>query len=309
MPYSGDVVIDMALTGFVRTYPFRRQKFVQREIAKRWPAKSPEGKYKELGFELVDQHENPRISDRSKAAEIGYDMTEATFETEPSRIKIPVSARTIKNAPPGYDPMKQGAFAVFHYCMLYEERQLAALADATTNTTAPANNWDVDAATILDDISDACEAMYDTLGAYPTDIVIPQKVANAMILQQDVLDLIKAAAALQQPMKILSKLRGPNVLPEPFMNMVPHIPNVQYNSAAKGATRVLAPVWSDNVTLYLRDDDSQGSTWAINPAHVDYTIVKWRENDPSGWYVACDYEMDWIEVTSEAVYQLTALLS
>lgn len=302
MAHSSDVVVDVTLTNFVRDYRFERQMFAGDAVAPILPVTSFKGRYKELGKELLNLHVSDTSGDRAETNEIGLDVTEKTYEAIERRLKIMVTDKEIRSAPRALDPMRRGAIAVTHALKLRQEDRIQTLAGATSNTSTPSNDWNLDAATIVSDVNAGIASMKGILGFKPTHWLIPDHVADEIAAQQDIQDLIKTAAAMGRPVEILNTLHG-GALPSVMFGLRVIMPTVMFNDAEPKATENIVRVWGDDSYLFSLAPGGEGASWAVQPQSLAFTIVRWRSNDPAGWWIKAVHEKDEIEVTTEAVHK------
>ena len=302
MPSIHDVRVDVTLTNFVRNYRFERQLMAHDLIAPLVPVTSFAGRYKELGKELLNINVSDSGGERGETNEIGYDVTEATYEAIERRLKILVTDREIKYSPSKLQPMRQAAIAVTHALKLRQEARIETLAVATSNSTTPGNDWDNAAATIVADVNAGIAAMKGILGFKPTHWLIPDHVADEIAGQATIVAAIQAAAAMNRPMELLNTLHG-GALPSVMFGMKVIIPTVMYNSAEPGAAIVVARIWDQDSYLFSLGGAGTGANWAVQMQSTAFTIVKWRNPDPPGWYVKAVFERDEIEVTPEAIHK------
>jgi len=134
--------------------------------------------------------------------------------------------------------------------------------------------------------------------------VIPDDVARELAVNVNLRKEMETAGSLAGTGADFFRWQNGLNLPNPFFGMQLVIPNARYNSGTKGA-RVLSQVWSNEVFLLYVDPSSRSMTWAIQPQAQDYTVYRWRSEDPRGWFYSVEYKRDAVQVTSEAIYKLT----
>ena len=304
MPRSVDVVVDVTLTNFVRRYAFEKQFFVGDIVAPIVPVTSFKGRYKALGKELLNIDTADTAADRAETNQIGYDVTEVTYQAIERRLKILVTDKEIRSAPNALDPMKQAAITVTHALKLRQEKRIVDIASATgaTHRSTPSNDWDLDAATIVVDVTQAKLLYKALMGFEPTHLVLPDHVADEVAAQQDIQAMIQAAAAMQDPTQILNTISG-KALPSPLFGMTLLIPTVMYNSAEPGAALSVARVWGDDAYMFGIGSPGTGINWGVQFQSVAFTIVRWRNNDPEGWWIKAVHETDEVEVNVDGVWK------
>ncbi|GAG34291.1 unnamed protein product, partial [marine sediment metagenome] len=131
-----DARVSMPLTGFVRSFPFDKQKKAGLIVAPKESVPSAVGTYKIRGQELADIHISDAAGDRSKANEIGAVVTGGTYETYPYSLGWFVSEREMREAAMALQPLKHAALSCAHALLLRHEVRVQTLAAATANATA-----------------------------------------------------------------------------------------------------------------------------------------------------------------------------
>ena len=295
------VRIDTTMTAFMRAYKFGDQ-FAYDRLARHVTVPTSAGRYKTLGSEMSDINVADQAGTAGEAGVIGATMSEATFKTYERKLKTLVTDKTIREAPAIFNPMKFAALLCTTGLKLRAEKRVSDLADATSNTTTPSDDWDDELATIVADVNAGKKAFKTALGDKPTDWLIPDHVADEIVGQADIVDLIKYSAAMAKPTSILDNLSADD-LPKRMFGMNVLMPNCRYTTNEPGVTRVLANIWGDESYLFRVDPSGMSNGWAVTPTSRNLTVVKWRTNDPEGWWVMAVWEVDHIEVAAGACHQ------
>lgn len=298
---ASDMAIDTTMTNLVRAYRFEDQVSICDTVAPIKPVRSRSGRWKTRGKEAVDIHVSDLAADRSETNEIGFAVGEQTYYIDTRRLKLLVTdeeaeERGILNA------ATEGVILLRHATLLRQEIRIRNLADATTNETTPGTDWDT-SSVIHADVTAAKIAFTDLLGLPPTHIAFGDHVANEIASNADIKADIVTATNLPDGRGFINLIDG-KTLPRMMWGLQVLVPTVMYNSAARGATRVLTRVWGDDAYMFRIDRSTRTDTWAIQPQTLAPTIVRWRNPDPGGWYYKLMMKRDEQELTSEAIHQL-----
>jgi hypothetical protein len=203
--------------------------------------------------------------------------------------------------------MRQATLTLRHFLRLKKETRLVTLATATSNSTTPSFDWDDDDnATIVKDINTAKAGMYTALGWSPTHILFGQHIADEIVGQADIIDLIKYSAAMAKPTAILNNLSSDD-LPPRMMGMQTIIPQAQYNTISPGLTAVYANVWVDDAYLFHLDPASQSPTWAKTFESLGMsirTVPDAKRGAHGGTFVVGTWEYEVKETTAAACYKI-----
>lgn len=227
-----------------------------------------------------------KTADRAEAREIDWSVSQTAATAEEHVLKISVSDREQRQGGvTGIDPRRAKTELLSDRLALAKEVRVATALKKISGTTgqlnlgaAPANNWNVDNATIEADIQTAKEAIHDAIGIEPNTIVIPYKVANAISVQQDIREIFKYTVDGRQLLGA-----GPNILPPEIWGLRVIVPRGRLVSSASGQTNTFTDVWGDDVrVLYV----SQAAS-LMNPS-VLYTfqvpgsqrVTTYRTDDP-----------------------------
>jgi hypothetical protein len=307
MPDYRDVRVNVTLTNVIRDYKFQNVNLIADIVAPPAPVISSIGTYKTLGRELLSTQHSDALGQEGELTKIGYEMSSSTYECMPYGLKMLVTDREINQAPPGFDPMRQAAITLLHGLKLREELRIVTLAQVAgtpTNYSTPSNDWDVDNATIVADIN-AAKVLFEANmgGPDPTDFVIPNHIANEMVNQQEILALLSAVGAIPRPLDVLNLAVTGSDLPGSIFGMKLHQPKARHNTANLGATEVIANLWGDDAYMFLIDNDLQGASWARQFRLTDVAIRQWRSFDPLGWWVGAEWEVDEVQLNSNAMWR------
>lgn len=289
MPDVTQVRIDQTLTGYLRNYGYERQRMVADIIAPREKTTSEQGRFKTLGDELLNIHVADAVADEAPTNRIDYAVGEDTYLAVERSLKILVTDRQIRQAPNKLAPLQRASVHCMHGLKLRKEYRLVATASATGNTYTPGNDWDAAASYPTEDLAVAKNTFKgNSYGIEPTHFVMGDHIADEFAGNRNVTDLIKSAAALSQPMQILSTITGKR-LPRFIMDMEVVVPSARYNTAEPGAALSVSPVWADDAYLFTVDPSGDNSGYMTQFQELGYTVIRWRSNDPTGWWIRVLY--------------------
>ena len=289
MPDVSQVRIDQQLTGFVRNYGYEKQRTVADTLAPAQKVTSETGTFKTLGDELLDIHVADFVADEAETNRIDYAVGSDTYIAIERSLKMLVTDRQIRQAPNKLAPMQRAAVHCMHGLKLRNDYRFVTVASATavagSQTTTPAADWSASTAYPTEDLGVAKNAFkVSSYGIEPTHFVMGDHIADEFAANRNVTALISAAAALSQPMQLLTTISGKR-LPRFIMDMEVIVPSCRYNTAEPGATLSVSPVWGDDAYLFAVDASGDNSGYASQFQELGYTVVRWRSNDPAGWWV------------------------
>ena len=307
MPNPIDYQFSVPLTNWVRRYPIETQTMAQDRVAPIVQRKNGKGEYQYLGLEMYDVDVDDTLGNRSEPHELFYDAPTTTFATKEYGAMIFVSNKEKAEAMSPWDPIRQGILSCQHFLRLKKEQRVEALATASAQSATPTFDWsDDDNAVIIKDIANA-KAAFKTAHGFKADaILFGDHIADEIVAQADIKDMVKYAAALQKPTAILNNLSGTD-LPNPFMGMNLIVPSAMYNTAVKGAARTPANVWGDNAYLFATDTGSQSASWAKTFQSLGMsvrTVPDAKRGARGGQWIICTWEYVVTAVTSTGVYKI-----
>ena len=304
MPDYRELRISVALSNVIRNYKYEEQTLIQDIVAPPEPVGGSSGTLKTLGKEILRTGISDALGPHGKASELSYAAGEATYACAPYALKMIVTDRDQRDAPAIHNPRKHAAIMCMHGLKLRRELRVVAKADATSNATAIAPDWDDGSATIVADILAGKKSSKALLGFKPNTIVFGDHVGDEIVGQSNIIDYLKTVAALQKPSSWFESLDGSD-LPSKFFKMMLLQPDCMHDTALEGATISLSNIWGDNAYLFHIDKTGNTRTWAITAMRMPMTVMTYKSNDPSGEWVKCEWEYDTVEVNSDAVYELT----
>lgn len=190
------------------------------------------------------------------------------------------------------------------------EARVKALLDASTNTAAITNHWDTAATTTIEaDIAAAKKAMRLKLGLSPNTMVLGQTVAEAVMRNATVRELIK-----YNPNGLLANGQIPTTL----FGLKVLTPNLIQDNALPGAAAAIADLWDGETVYFLYIDPAGAGTTMTallrfrNAGDAQpFATSEWRDPDQSAkktWYGTEVRETEKV-ATPEAIYTLTDALA
>lgn len=302
---SKDMAIDTTMTNFARAFTFEKQMFAGDLLAFPKRVRGRNGQWKNRGLEAQDVHTSDIGADRAQSGEIGFAVGETPYFIDTRRLKTLVTDEEIEERGP-IDPALEATVLLKHALKLRQEIRIFNLADATSNDTAIGTNWDT-SADVHTEINAGKEAMKTRIGSHPTHILFGDHVADALLANTALLPDWNVANALDPGTKMFTLMSGKK-FPREAWGMQVMIPDVTFNSAAKGAARTLVRIWDQDCFLFYLDPSNRSMTWAIQPQMLDITIVRWRNDDPGGFYYKAMMKRDEVEATSESIQQLVDVI-
>jgi hypothetical protein len=307
MPNPIDYQFSVPLTNWVRRYPIETQTMAQDRVAPIVQRKTAKGEYQYLGLEMYNLHVDDTLGNRTEPHELFYDAPTTTFTTKEYGAMIFVSNKEKAEALSPLDPVRQGILTCQHFLRLKKEQRVVTLAEATSNSTTPSFDWDDDdSATIVKDIATAKAGLKANHGFAATDILFGDHIADEIVGQADIIDLIKYSAALQKPQAILDNLSGEDLPPRIFrMNRI--TPTAMWNNAQPSATASYKNLWADHAYLFVNDNANQSAPWAKTFQSLGMsvrTVPEAKRGARGGMFVICSWEYVVTEVTDTAIYQI-----
>lgn len=190
------------------------------------------------------------------------------------------------------------------------EARVKALLDASTNTAATSARWDTAGTTTIEaDIATAKRAMRLSLGLNPNVMIIGQTVAEAVMRNATIRDLIK-----YNPNDLLSNGQIPTTL----FGLKVITPNLIQDGALPGAAAALADLWDVETVYFLYVDPAGAGTTMTailrfrNAGDAQpFATAEWRDADKSRkvtWFGTEVRETEKV-ATPEAIYTLTNALA
>ena len=81
----------------------------------------------------------------------------------------------------------------------------------------------------------------------------------------------------------------------------------RYNSAAPEAAITPAEVWLNSTFVWRVDKSNRTTTWAVQPEMLKPTVIRWRNDDPGGWWYKVVSKRDEIELTAGSIWEITTV--
>lgn len=271
-------LVDQLLTNLGRKYT--PAGFIADRVCPRVSVVKEQGKYPvwtRADFHRTDV--DPLVPDRAKTKRIDFTASTEDYTCEEYALATDVSKRERDNSTDVLGLRNTKSNGVRDIIALSREKRVKALLDTVSNSSTPANNWNVDLATIEADIVTAKEAVYDDIGRPPNSIIIPWKVANAIAVQQDIREVLKYTVNGKELLSL-----GENALPARLWGLEVIVPMGPQSteSAEDAATQTFAEVWGDDaLVLYLQPSpDINNPSVAYTLQTAGFEVRSWFEDDP-----------------------------
>ena len=287
-------IIDPVLSSIARQY--KADGFVYDQLAPSISVAARSGQYPTFsGFfgDDSDADSLQPVDDRAPTPEVSFDWSTDTYLAQDFRLKATITPTERSQAQAIGDPLHLDRSKLDHLLTrmaIRREVRLAAALRATGNggqltggSASPSNKWGVDAATIEADVTTGALAVRAKIG-FPTNVMaMDWKVAVTVAQQQDIRELIKYTVPGERI------LAGGYELPPVLFGHSPLIARAIRNTAKKGATESLSPVWDDHVRLlYVAPNAAWGipsTAYAfrapVNGANGQTQVVdRWNSDDP-----------------------------
>lgn len=307
-----DVHQDAALTNFAIGY--HPGQFVAERIAPPVMVNKESDKYyiwdRQSAFQVGPDADGKRSlrPDKTESYEVDFGLSTSTYTAEEYALKILVSDREKKNADSVLKLRDSKRRRLQDLLMLEQELRVASLLTTSANwdtnhTDTPDNKWDVDAATIEDDIDTAKIAVRQAIGVEPNTIVIPDQVAKAVKKQQDIRELIKYTH---------SDLLVNGDLPPRLFNLDVIIPGATYTASGEGASSpTYSDVWGEAVVLlYVDPEPVIDSPTAVKIFRAEnWNVDTWRVSEKKSEAIEVSVIQDEVLTSNISGYLYTNTLT
>jgi hypothetical protein len=287
-------IVDPVLSNVARQYS--PDGFVYDQVAPSIPVAARSGQYPTFSGFFGDDSDSDSlqpIDDRAPTPEVSFDWSTDTYLALDFRLKASITNTERSQAAAIGDPLRLETSKLKYLLermALRREVRIAAALRATGNggqltggSASPSNKWGVDAATIEADVTTGALAVRAKIG-FPTNVaVMDWKVAVTIAQQQDIRELVKYTVPGERI------LAGGYELPPVLFAHRPLISKAIRNTAKKGATESLSPIWDDHVRLlYIAENAAWGvpSTAYAFRAPIDgasgqsQVVDRFRTDDP-----------------------------
>jgi len=304
-----DVYVDAALTNFSNVH--KNGRLVADLVMPPFRVAKDSGKYLEMGKEEfhIDDGEDLILED-GEAKTMTIDGEWKDFVTTPRALKKFIPQRQLDLASPPWKVEKTVVEKLTNRLKLsleYRVWQLAlARSVADSQTTTPANNWNVAAGTPGLDIAAAKKTFREATGGLEaTHMVMGASVADALCIHDDII-----GKRAYTDKKVLSYGRQ---LPSPLFGLTPIVPEGQYNSADEGAAASYTAIWATDCYLLAIESpgleyDGWGCQFYVGKR---FKVRKWREEKrgyDGGLWIQVQLNQKEIEVNTLALWELKDLL-
>lgn len=316
-------IIDPVLSNIARQYS--PDGFVYDQVAPGIPVQARSGQYPTFsGFfgDDSDADSLQPVDDRAPTPEISFDWSTDQYLVQDFRLKESITNTERSQAGAIGDPLHLEASKIKHLkdrMALRREVRIATALRATANggqltggTASPSNKWGVDAATIESDVTTGALAVRGKIGFPTNTMVLDYKVAVAVAQQQDIRELVKYTVPGERI------LAGGYELPPILFAHSPLVSNAIRNTAKKGASESLTPIWDDHVRLlYI----ARTAGWGIPSVAYSFNapidgaqgqnevVDRWMEKDPPVEFIRAWEAKDEKVCAPDAGYELSDCLA
>jgi len=299
------------LTGVAVDAAAKDEGFLQDLVMPVVPVKKSQFKYAKWRTDQkkeIDRTERPVGHGANEATKIGRDYLAGS--TRPQALKIDIPDEILNDSPdPEIFKAKQIENTV-RKLRIGIERHLKELLDAATQTNAASAKWDVVTNTTIEtDVNLGKKTMRDKRGVNPNYIIIGQTVAEAVLGNNRIRELVK-----YNPNDLLARY----TLPPTLFGMIPLSPGLLVDKANPGAAADIAPLWDgESVYLVYVDPNSTSDTLTAILAFRNtengepFAVETWRDPDKSAkkdWF-STEVSQEEITVANEAIYRITDTLT
>jgi hypothetical protein len=299
------------LTGVVVEAFAKPEGFLHEKILPIVKVKKSQFKYSKFRTDQlkeIDRTERPIGHGANEATKIGRDWVPG--ETHPQALKFDIPDEILSDSP---EPEILKAMEVENLVRKLKigiERHVKELLDAATQTNAAAAKWDVVTNTTIEtDVNLGKKTMRDKRGVNPNYIILGQTVAEAVLGNNRIRELVK-----YNPNDLLSRY----VLPPTLFGMIPLSAGLLVDNANPGAAADIGPLWDDE-TVYLVYVDPNATVNTLTAIVAfrnteegePFVVETWRDPDKSAkkaWY-STEVAQEEITVAPEAIYKITDTLT
>lgn len=293
---TSNVYVDPVLTNLSVAYS--RQDFIADRIFPRIGNLSkPSGIFYKFGLEHFGPIPNTLRAPGTRAREIEWKVTKATYSTEEHALLGKVTDEDRKAQDNQVQLEQTTVENVTELLMLDRELRVRDLVtDATiypsghVQTLSGTSQWsDPDNSTPVKDVQDA-KAQLRSIGIVPNTMILPQAVLDALQFNKDILDRIRYTERGIVTVDILRALFGiENIL----------VPASVYNTANAGQAANLVDVWGDIVWIgYVTARPGlKTMSFGYTFEYRGREVRRWREDD---------VKSDFFEVSEEVGEEVVA---
>lgn len=253
-------------------------------------------KYAKFGREETKDDVRTERAPGTGANEVTFGQTFATASVVNHSLKRRIADEMRNNAPDPGKIERRGTKILTGKLMLGNEKRVAALLEAASNTqTAPSTKWDAaSGATIRKDVLAARETFRRQAGMYPNVMVVPPSVSAVMKNDSGLLELLKYTRGNLIEDGMISKFEGMSFL----------VPGQIEDASNPGAAQSFADVYNSDEVYYLFVDPAAGDDLealtalrqvrSMATVAQPFTAVKWREPDATAY-------TDWVGVSCNQI--------
>lgn len=283
------------------------QNYIADEILTTIPVVDVAGKYAIFAKHPSKQSDDTiGVKSETSKLDTGRLKTEGTFACEDHGHKDLVTDKEASVYGDFANLAEEAAYALKKQLLLNKEITVAALVTASIYNIGPAPKWDGTNPTIEKDIRAGIAAFESQSGVSPNTIIIPKEVWDKIVMDPTLRDIWKLVPSVSKDIKLSSVLA---LLFDNFKKVL--IPNAKKDTALKGLTETLTPIWTDKVTLLytVPRGTTRTFTWAAKFQKNDLKTKQWVNEDPEGTWIKLFYEDDKKVICPTACYNLLDVLT
>ncbi len=314
MPYRETVHVDAALSNLALQYANDQQFFIADRALPPVTVTKESDKY--AVYTQANWFTLPQTlrGDKGKIAEVDWDVTWATYQSEEYALKDIVTDRARKNADLPLDLDIDTTEFLTHLILLDREVRVAtAVFNATTfasytSALAAADRWDAYTSadsSPLEDVKTGKLSLMKYAQKAANTIIVGYEVFEALRLHPEIKDLIKYTYGATQD-KINEELLAKCFDVDNFL-----VGRAIYNSANEGQTMTGAYVWGKfAMVCYVETPPPRkGVTLGTTFRAQDFQVKKWRDEEAGGDWVAASLIDDEVIIAVPAGYLLSTVIS
>lgn len=299
-------LLGVAIDAFAKSDGFLHETIVP--VVKVKKSQFKYSKFRTDQLKEIDRTERAVGHGANEATKIGRDWVSGS--TRPQALKIDIPDEILSDSPEPEMMKAMEIESLVRKLKIGIDRHVKDLLNAATQTAAAAAKWDVVTNTTIEtDINLGKKTMRDKRGVNPNYIIIGQTVAEAVLGNNRIRELVK-----YNPNDLLARY----TLPPTLFGMIPLSPGLLVDKANPGAAADIGPLWDDeSVYLVYVDPNATSNTLTAIVAFRNtengepFAVETWRDPDKSAkkdWF-STEVSQEEITVANEAIYRITDTLT
>ncbi len=262
------------------TVAYRNPRYIADAVLPRVPVARQSFKYWKFPVDEAFRVPDTRVGRRSRPNEVHLTATEATASTEDYGLEDVIPGADIENAPRNYDPVGRAVAQLTEYMLIDRERRVASIvfdpasyAAGNVTTLSGTSQWSDHANS--DPVQDIVEAM-DVPLMRPNVIVMGRAVWTKLRTHPKVVAAVKPMGGVEA-----SGVAARRAVADLFEVDEILVGEAWINTAKKGQTATISPVWGKHCALIFRDrnaDANGGVTFGFTAQWQDR--IAGRREDP-----------------------------